>query len=198
MIIPLVAFLLGNFFFSDQSMMIMGMLLIGLIPTSGMTLSWTGFAKGNINGAVKIQVSGLILGALMTPLMTIFIQILAIVIIPLVLGLMTRLLIIRKAGDEKYNRVIKQKFSLILFYLISYLVSIFFGRRFFEPKDQSLIVFGTVMRNLSIALAIAMNVFGKNGSDMALLISIAYVVQVETASLYIKLIHGRSKQLARA
>jgi len=43
------------------------------------------------------------------------------------------------------------------------------------------------MRNLSIALAIAMGVFGSAGADAALLIALAYIVQVQAAAWYIKL-----------
>ncbi|MBB6482581.1 arsenic resistance protein [Spirochaeta isovalerica] len=233
--IPLVSFGLGKIFFAEEPMMIMGMLLIGLIPTSGMTISWTGFAKGNLNGAIKIQTSGMILGAILAPLyiqfllgakvevpmMSMFIQIFSIVILPLVLGVFTRFLIVKKVGEEKYNRKIKMKFPLIstlglflmifaamalrakaiynnpqillhvivpivLFYIINFLFSIFVGKSLFDFKNQSPVIFGTAIRNLSIALAIAMNVFGKNGADMALLISVAYIVQVEFAALYVK------------
>ena len=42
------------------------------------------------------------------------------------------------------------------------------------------------MRNLSIALAIAMGVFGEKGAEVALLIALAYVVQVQAAAWYVK------------
>lgn len=233
--IPAVAYTLGRIFFRDNPMMILGMLLIGLIPTSGMTISWTGFSGGNINAAVKIQASGLILGALLAPvyiqlllgatvevpMMTLFVQILSIVFLPLLLGVLTRLLIVRNVGEEAYNRDVKQKFPLIstlglflmiftamalkakaiysnpgdivyflvpiaIFYTVNLLFSTFIARIFFDRKNQSPVVFGTAIRNLSIALAIAMNVFGKEGSNMALLISLAYIVQVEFAALYVR------------
>ncbi len=49
-------------------------------------------------------------------------------------------------------------------------------------------VFGVVMRDLSIALAIAMTAFGKEGSTIALLISLAYVIQIQSAAWYIKIV----------
>lgn len=48
------------------------------------------------------------------------------------------------------------------------------------------IVYGTVMRNLSIALAIAMGVFGEQGSEIALVIALAYIIQVQAAAWYVK------------
>ena len=45
-IIPFVAYFLGRIFFPEQPFMALGLLLASLLPTSGMTISWTGFAKG--------------------------------------------------------------------------------------------------------------------------------------------------------
>jgi hypothetical protein len=47
-----------------------GLFLIGVLPTSGMTISWTGFAKGNKEAAIKMVVFGLVLGALAAPVYT--------------------------------------------------------------------------------------------------------------------------------
>lgn len=241
--VPLVSYGLGRLFFADDPMMIMGMLLIGLIPTSGMTISWTGFAGGNINGAIKIQTSGLILGAILTPLyielllgatvkvpvLSLFLQIFSIVILPLVLGVLTRYLLVKKVGEDKYNKDIKMKFPMIstlglylmifaamalkaksiynnpqsllyiiipviLFYLINFFFATFFAKSLFDFKNQSPVIFGTAIRNLSISLAIAMNVFGKSGSNMALLISIAFIIQVEFAALFVKRIRKTGEQ----
>jgi predicted Na+-dependent transporter len=43
------------------------------------------------------------------------------------------------------------------------------------------------MRDLSIALAIAMNAFGPAASDAALVIAIAYIIQVQSAAWYVRL-----------
>ena len=48
--------------------MALGLLLAGLLPTSGMTISWTGFAKGNVEAAIKMTVLGLVMGSLATPI----------------------------------------------------------------------------------------------------------------------------------
>jgi len=45
-IVQFPAFGLGILFFENQPYMALGLLLAGLVPTSGMTISWTGFAKG--------------------------------------------------------------------------------------------------------------------------------------------------------
>ncbi len=43
------------------------------------------------------------------------------------------------------------------------------------------------MRNLSIALAIAMTAFAEKGSEIAIIIAMAYIIQVQAAAWYVKL-----------
>lgn len=45
-VVPFVAFGLGRLFFADHPYMALGLLLAALVPISGMTISWTGFARG--------------------------------------------------------------------------------------------------------------------------------------------------------
>src|SRR5690606_9375344 len=52
-IIPALAYGLGRLFFTDQPTLALGLLLAALLPTSGMTISWTGFAKGNVPAAIQ-------------------------------------------------------------------------------------------------------------------------------------------------
>ena len=55
-IVPFLAWGMGRIFFADHPYMALGLLLAGLVPTSGMTISWTGFARGNVEAAVKMTV----------------------------------------------------------------------------------------------------------------------------------------------
>jgi ACR3 family arsenite efflux pump ArsB len=52
--------------------------------------------------------------------------------------------------------------------------------------DAIALVYGTVMRNLSIALALAINAFGAEGAGAALVAALSYVVQVQAAAWYVK------------
>ena len=227
-VIPFVAFGLGLLFFPGQPTVQMGLLLVALLPTSGMTISWTGFAKGNINAAIKMTVIGLLLGSLATPLFAnwllgeaitlplfdIFRSIVQIVFIPMVLGYLTRRLLVWRFGAVTYKRDWKGKFPLLstlgvlgivfvamalkaksiladpaalllyfvpvlLFYVITFGISTVIGRLFFNRGDAIALVFGTAMRNLSIALALAMTVFGAAGSDIAIVIAVGFIVQVQ-------------------
>jgi ACR3 family arsenite efflux pump ArsB/nucleotide-binding universal stress UspA family protein len=240
-LIPLVAFYMGKMFFSGgpekYGLWAVGLFLIGVLPTSGMTISWTGFAKGNKEAAIKMVVFGLVLGALAAPLYTkafmgatidvnmlhMFKQIALFVFVPLFAGLLTQYLTKRKYGAQTWNQRIKPKFPpfsalgvimiafvamslkaeniianpgdiltilipLAVFYLITYVLLSVIGKLFFRREDAIAMVFGVVMRDLSIALAIAMTAFGRQGLSIALLIALAYVIQIQSAAWYVRLV----------
>jgi ACR3 family arsenite efflux pump ArsB len=72
---------------------------------------------------------------------------------------------------------------LAVFYGFNYLLATVFGKRLLPRGDAIAVVYGTVMRNLSIALGIAMTSFG---AEAALVLSAAYIVQVQSAAWYVK------------
>ncbi len=116
---PLLAFLLSRFFFQGQPELILGLVLIALLPTSGMTASWTGLAKGNVSLALVMISTNLLLSILFIPLymnlllgeivsvntMRILFSLVKVIIIPLVLGNLTRVLILRTKGMETYKKM---------------------------------------------------------------------------------------------
>lgn len=236
LVIPFVAFGLGKLFFADQPELALGLLLTALLPTSGMTISWTGFAKGNVPVAIKLTIVGLFLGSFLTPFYVyvllgaelpmevslVFQQILMFVVIPLVAGQLTRVYLIRRHGREKFQKQIGPNFPvlstlgvlgivfvamalqasnlvqspmlvlyifvpLLLLYGINYVVSTLVARKAMPRGNGIALVYGTVMRNLSIALALSMTAFGEAGAKAALLIALAYIIQVQSAAWYVKL-----------
>ena len=235
-LMPAVGYAAGLLFFADQPLARLALLLTALLPTSGMTISWTGFAKGNVPAAVKMTVVGLIAGSLLAPIylkallgavveipvLQVFGQIALIVFLPLVLGTLTQRWLVNRHGEARFNGHYKPKFPpfstlgvlgivfvsmalkstaitgqpalllnyllpLALMYALNFVISTLVGKAFFQRGDAIALVYGTVMRNLSIALAIAMGVFGEQGADAALLIALAYIVQVQAAAWYVKL-----------
>ena len=233
---PFFAFGLGSIFFPGDPVMAFGLLLIALLPTSGMTISWTGFAKGNTQVAVKMVLIGLIAGIVLTPfygyllmgreisipLLKTIQQISLVIIIPLALGALTQVVLKKWLGTARFNNDIAPVFPqisllgvigiifvamslkaptiigdpfqllvlavpLVILYSVNYSLTTYVGRRFFPREDGIALVFGTVMRNLSIALAIAVTVFDEAGARMAMIISLAYIIQIESAALYVKL-----------
>lgn len=234
-IIPFIAFGLGKIAFPNSPYIALGLLLASLLPTSGMTISWTGMARGNMAAAVKMTVFGLLIGSVLTPiyiktlmgtvieipLVKIFKQISIVVLLPMVLGNVTQRLLIWRYGQARYQKDIKGIFPifstlgvlgvvfvalalkahaiasnpaqlvgliipLVILYGVNFTLSTIIGRLFFNRDDSIALVYGTVMRNLSIALAIAMTAFGKDGSEIALIIALAYIIQVQSAAWYVK------------
>jgi ACR3 family arsenite efflux pump ArsB len=236
-IVPFFAFGIGKLFFSDRPLILLGLLLTSLLPTSGMTISWTGFAKGNLNAAIKMTVIGLIAGSLATPLyakwlmgtvieiplIEVFQQIAIVVFLPMLLGFVTKKILIATVGESKYNKNLQQKFPifstigvlgivfvamalkaksivanpvailsffvpLLIIYGFNFVFSTLIGKALFNREDAIALVYGTVMRNLSIALAIAITVFGPvEGAEIALIIAMGYIIQVQSAAWYVKL-----------
>ncbi|MFA7346461.1 MAG: bile acid:sodium symporter [Desulfurivibrionaceae bacterium] len=234
-VVPFVAYGLGLVFFRDQPYMALGLLLASLLPTSGMTISWTGFAKGNLAAAVNMTVIGLTLGSLATPfyvqglmgakvdvdLMLVVKQIVIIVFLPMFLGYCTRQAFLKKYGPQEFKKTWAPRFPslstvgvlgivfvaialkakgisenpailsgilvpLLIMYGLNFGLSTVIGRMFFKRGDAIALVYGTVMRNLSIALAIAINAFGAKGADAALVIAVSYIIQVQSAAWYVK------------
>jgi len=234
-VVPFVAYGLGLVFFRDQPYLALGLLLASLLPTSGMTISWTGFAKGNLAAAVNMTVIGLTLGSLATPfyvqalmgakvdvdLMLVARQILIIVFLPMFLGYLTRQTFLKKYGPQEFKKTWAPRFPslstvgvlgivfvaialkargiadnpailggifapLLIMYGLNFGLSTVIGKLFFKRGDAIALVYGTVMRNLSIALAIAINAFGAKGADTALVIAVSYIIQVQSAAWYVK------------
>ena len=71
-----------------------------------------------------------------------------------------------------------------IFYVFNFLVSTIVVRLFFNRYDGYALVYGSVMRNLSIALGLAMTSFG---ADTALIITVAFILQVKSAAWFGKL-----------
>jgi predicted Na+-dependent transporter len=75
---------------------------------------------------------------------------------------------------------------IVIIYVLNFAISTWVGKRLLPRGDAIALVYGTVMRNLSIALALAMNAFGPQGADAALVVALAYIVQVQAAAWYVK------------
>lgn len=234
-IIPFAVLLIGRFFFPGEPYLALGLLLAGLVPTSGMTISWTGFARGNVEAAVKMTVIGLILGSLATPVYVkllmgadidmdislVIRQIVLIVFLPMGAGHLTQSMLLSRYGQEAFQKRLASRFPalsalgvlgivfvamalkaksvfqspetllsifmpIIIIYGLNFALSTWIGKRLLPRGDAIALVYGTVMRNLSIALALAINAFGPQGAGAALVVALSYVVQVQSAAWYVK------------
>ncbi len=236
-IFPAMGYVIGKIFFSDSPFIMIGLLLMALLPTSGMTISWTGFAKGNVSAAIKMMVIGLILGSVLMPFYlnlfmgetagipfaSIINEIVKVVFIPMALGFGTQKLLLKRFGKERFQNEFKKKIPLIataalvgivfistgmrakvivadpammlkIFlvlsasYAVAFLIVTLIAKAMFDREDGIALIYGTVMRNLSIALAIALSIFATAGSEVALIVAVGFVVQIQGAALYLKLV----------
>jgi ACR3 family arsenite transporter len=230
-ILPLLGYGLGRIFFPDRPFLALGLLLAALIPTSGMTVSWTGFAKGNVELAVKMMIFGLIAGSLLAPFYIRFLlgaqvevnvvmvlrKVFLIVLLPMAVGFVTRQILLKLYGQKGFSQRIGPAFPplstlgvigmvftaialraqvivdrplllleilipVLLFYGLTLIIGIWAGRLFLPRADAIALIYGMSLRNLSISLAIAANAFGKAGTDAALVLAAAFIVQTQVAA----------------
>ncbi|MHA1427570.1 MAG: arsenic resistance protein, partial [Candidatus Helarchaeota archaeon] len=89
------------------------------VPCSGMVIAWTGLAKGKVESALIIVSLSLILAIFLIPLWMFILvgtyvqidiwmmieKLLLIILLPLVAGLITRVLLVKKIGEKKFNEI---------------------------------------------------------------------------------------------
>lgn len=87
---------------------------------------------------------------------------------------------------DKKVIIFKMIVPLILLYTVNFAISTFVATKWFNYEDGVALIYGTVMRNLSVCLAVAMTAFGDKGAEAVIIISLAYVIQVQAAAWYVK------------
>lgn len=236
LILPLTGFLAGKIFLPDPFARL-GLLLAAVIPTGGMTISWTAFAGGNKNAAVRLSLVSLLLSALLLPFYTslfmgkavpvvfskVIVQIGVVLLLPLVVGFLFQKYMVRKRGDGHFQEKVKPRLPLVssaallsiiflatalkaravtsapleivrmvppvlFFYLTAFFLSTVLARLFLTRENGIALVYTTGLRNLSLALAVALTAFGKAGFGAAILITLAYLVQIQGAAFYHRLV----------
>jgi ACR3 family arsenite efflux pump ArsB len=229
-ITPALAWLIGRWFLGDYPAMMGGLAIASLLPTSGMTISWTVLNGGNAPAAVRITVLSLLGGSLLMPLYLIVMvgqrvpldipltlaRVGMMVIVPMILGTVTYAFLQKRYTAEEFQAQIKPflpavsvwamlyvvfistasrarylladpkaivvgLLTLLLFYLVCFAVSTLLGRWFLSEADSYTLIYSTVLLNLSIALGTSLALFG---AQAAFLVTLAFILQVQAASLY--------------
>ena len=118
-IAPLVAVGLARLFFSGAPAYAIGLYLIALIPTSGMTAAWTGLAGGDLEAALVAIAVNLVAAVFVLPVYlsalvggdvgfdpnALYRQLAIVVAIPMVAGNLTRRLLLRRYGEAGFKRL---------------------------------------------------------------------------------------------
>ena len=229
---PLLAVALSRGFFGGDVEYAVGLYFIALIPTSGMTAAWTGFADGDLEAAlvamaVNLLAAVAILPAYLSVLVpadvgfdpsALYRQLAQVVVVPMVAGTVTRWLLLRRYSPAGFKRL-KPLFGglssfgvmlivfvamtmrsgqiladpvasavtvvpLVVFYAAVLGVAAGAGRTLLDPRRGVALVYATSMRNLSIALAIAVAADAVP-SGAVLPIALAYVIQPPLGAVYI-------------
>ena len=116
---PLIAVGLAEIFFAGNSAYAIGIYLIALIPTSGMTAAWTGLAGGDLEAALvaiavnlvaavfilPLYLSALVGGGVSFEAATLYRQLAIVVVIPMVAGNLTRRALLRHYGPSEFERL---------------------------------------------------------------------------------------------
>ncbi|RMF00981.1 MAG: arsenic resistance protein [Chloroflexi bacterium] len=116
---PLLAALLAYLFLRDRPDFAVGLILTGTVPCAGMVAGWTGYAKGNVALSLVIVALSLLVSIVMIPVwmpilagvyvqidaLAMFKQILLAVVVPLILGDLTRRAIFRLWGKKGFMEV---------------------------------------------------------------------------------------------
>ncbi len=118
-IAPLVAVALASVFFAGNPAYAIGLYLIALIPTSGMTAAWTGLAGGDLEAALVAIAVNLVAAIFILPVYlsaligdavgfdpnALYRQLAIIVVVPMVAGNLTRRFLLRRLGENGFKRL---------------------------------------------------------------------------------------------
>lgn len=116
---PLLGFIIATFFLGHTPSFAVALILLAATPCAGMVVGWTGMAKGNTPLALLIVAFSLVLSIVTIPLtmrilagtivivdtLYLFRGTFLVILIPLVLGDITRRLIIRWSGQTGFLRI---------------------------------------------------------------------------------------------
>lgn len=116
---PLLAAFLGHIFLSGYPDFAIGLIINGTVPCGGLIVAWTAMAKGNVPMTVVIMVVSLLAGIVLIPFCIsvlvgkyvpvdaweMFWNVVYTIVVPLVLGILTRKWLIKKWGDEKFDNI---------------------------------------------------------------------------------------------
>lgn len=153
---PILAIILAKLFFASNPHFIVALYLIALLPTSGMTIAWTGLAKGNIMTALIMVSFNLLLSIPLLPIYMKFMlgtsvnvdavqiiqELVKFVVIPMILGDLTRRFILKKWGKEVFNKKIKPQlsgFSSTGVVVLVFMAIAMRSQKIIEQLDQAII-----------------------------------------------------------
>ncbi len=118
-LVPLVAVGIARVFFAGDPSYAVGLYLVALVPTSGMTAAWTGLADGDLEGALVAMAVNLVVAVVLLPAYlsvlvpgevpvdatALYRQLGVVVAAPMVAGAVTRRLSLARHGTRTFERM---------------------------------------------------------------------------------------------
>ncbi len=142
-IYPVIAYLIGFILLKDHPAAWLGLVLLSLVPTSGMTIGWTYHTKGNLTTAMAIVSVSILAAFIFLPFavpffaenllaessngisrLVILEKLFFIIIIPAILGTIIRKSIINFTSEEAFNKIkpVNASISAIGLLVVTFLV----------------------------------------------------------------------------
>lgn len=171
---PLIAYGLGKLFLSNQPDVFTALIIVALIPTSAMSVAWTAFSGANMSTALYLVPINILFAAFIGlpfifPLLVgdmlslnkfaIVKNIVIVFFIPLILGDISRRLIVKKKGKDFYQERVKPRLGEIsavgILVLVFLVMSLQRNTVLLENTDLVLLIFLPVILYYSIMYAVS-------------------------------------------
>jgi ACR3 family arsenite efflux pump ArsB len=166
---PLVGYGLARIFLPDPHLAL-GFLLVMVVPCTNMSIAYTGLAHGNVELATVVMGSGLLLAVLTVPawmalfadgyqvplpLTTILVSITSVLVAPMVVGGVTRRVLVRLAGEGAPSRSqpILASVSVIAMFTVIFLI--FFTKAELIVDRWAMVLLLLVPNALFVAVTLA-------------------------------------------
>jgi ACR3 family arsenite efflux pump ArsB len=216
---PLLAALLAHVFLAGYPDFAVGLILTGVVPCAGMIVAWTAMAKGNAPMTLVITVTSFLAGIVLIPLWMSALAgkyvpvdawqmmktILYTIVIPLILGNLTRVWLVKKWGPKKFGdyKPVFPAVSALGMYLVFFIsmmaesVTLVRNPQYLAIIAVPLVVFYTLLFGLSVLyarfsrtsypdmVALAYGVSGKNIS-IALALAVVFFPPLTVMIIAIK------------
>ncbi len=200
---PLLGFLIAALMLRSNPAFAVALILLAATPCAGMVVGWTGLAKGNSALALVIVAMSLLLSIITIPLtmrllagtlvtvsiMELFKGTFLIIVVPLILGDLTRRIIIRRSGQPGFLKVKPLLPSLSMLGMFSILfISLAIGADNIIAHWKSIfIIFAAVLVFYLLQVTLALLLVRRTGIATADGIALVYSVLGKNISLAVGL-----------
>jgi len=152
---PLVGYALAKLFLAESPEVGLGFFLVMAVPCSSMSIGYTGLAGGNLELAIATVALSFVLTIFALPLWlellggsfhipipinVLFMSILEVLIAPMICGYLTRMILIRVLGEEKFRKIniIFPILTMLSLFLIIFLIFFMKAKILLEKWDTML------------------------------------------------------------